>query len=44
MAQITDFLPYFYVALPRNFPSAEIDSFADDLNVSVVLSSLRTFL
>jgi hypothetical protein len=33
LAHITDFLPYFYVPLPRGFTHDDLHSFADHLNV-----------
>lgn len=34
MALITDFLPYFYIGVPRGFQDNEIAAFKDYLNVS----------
>lgn len=33
MANITDFLPYFYVAQPRGFALDDLEPFQDYLNV-----------
>ena len=34
LANVTDFLPYFYIALPRGFGQEDLESFRLDLNVS----------
>ncbi|KAF8972660.1 ribonuclease H-like domain-containing protein [Flammula alnicola] len=34
LATITDFLPYFYLAVPRGFTEADIEPFRDYLNVN----------
>ena len=34
MANITDFLPYFYVAAPRGFAESDSFAFTEYLNVS----------
>ncbi|KAG5647896.1 hypothetical protein DXG03_007820 [Asterophora parasitica] len=35
LAHITDFLPYFYVAVPRGFDKGDLESFRADLNALV---------
>lgn len=37
LAHITDFLPYFYVAMPRGFTSEDLTPFMDWINVSLSL-------
>ena len=37
MANITEFMPYFYVATPRGFDENDVIAFKNYLNVSVVL-------
>jgi hypothetical protein len=34
LAIVTDFLPYFYIAVPRGFGQDDLESFRFDLNVS----------
>jgi hypothetical protein len=34
LANVTDFLPYFYIAVPRGFIQDDLESFRSDLNVS----------
>jgi len=37
VATVTDFLPYFYIAVPRGFRDEDIEPFKSHLNVSVSL-------
>lgn len=37
VATVTDYLPYFYVAVPRGFRDEDIEPFKSHLNVSVYL-------
>ena len=34
LANITEFLPYFYIAVPRGFTNEDIEPFRSHLNVS----------
>jgi DNA polymerase delta subunit 1 len=34
LLNVTDFLPYFYIAVPRGFGRGDLESFRSDLNVS----------
>lgn len=34
LAHVTDFLPYFYVPVPRGFQVDDLDAFMENLNVS----------
>lgn len=34
LANVTQFMPYFYVPVPRGFDNADLDAFMDALNVS----------
>jgi len=38
LAFITGFLPYFYVAVPRGFEESDIDAFAEQLNVCILVA------
>ncbi|KAF9221377.1 hypothetical protein BS17DRAFT_785295 [Gyrodon lividus] len=35
LANITDFMPYFYIPVPRGFDTSDLDAFADALNHGV---------
>ena len=37
VATVTDFLPYFYIAVPRGLRDEDIEPFKSHLNVSVSL-------
>jgi len=39
MTYITDFLPYFYIGMPRGFRDEDLNAFKEHLNVSSSLSS-----
>jgi DNA polymerase delta subunit 1 len=37
MAYITDFLPYFYIGMPRGFQDSDMNSFKEHLNVRLFI-------
>lgn len=34
LANVTQFMPYFYIPVPRGFDNSDVDAFTDAVNVS----------
>jgi len=44
MATVTDYLPYFYIAVPRGFTHEDIEPFRQYLNVSAAFHILQILI